>query len=63
MGKKGEVDTDGKKRRVSCHHCGNLRKKMNFCIECPYVYCQRCTLKMYEQHGEQVFEKGCPVVF
>ena len=48
--------------RVSCHHCGNLRKKTRICTICPYVYCYRCSIKMFDMHGPDVFDEGCPVV-
>lgn len=48
--------------RASCHRCGNLRKYKQLCKKCPYVYCFRCVKKMIEEHGEDVFVDGCPVV-
>ena len=29
--------------RVSCHRCGNIRKKRIICskVECPHIYCGR----------------------
>ena len=48
--------------RNSCHTCGNMRKKKVLCSECPYIYCGRCAIKLKEQHGPNIFEKGCPVV-
>ena len=52
---------DNNDRRKSCHHCGNMRKKQTKCSQCPYVFCNRCTFKMKTQHGDKIFEKGCPV--
>ena len=48
--------------RISCHRCGNIRKRSTACTECPYVYCGRCIDKMVEEHGKDVFQNGCPVV-
>jgi hypothetical protein len=48
--------------RASCHRCGNLRKKKTMCSQCPYVFCARCTDKMIEEHGKDIFMNGCPVV-
>lgn len=51
-----------REHRASCHRCGNMRKRLYLCKRCPYVYCQRCAEKMVEEHGDDVFVGGCPVV-
>ena len=48
--------------RTSCHRCGNIRKSLHECTECPQVFCNRCTEKMMTEHGLDVFKEGCPVV-
>lgn len=50
-------------RRVSCHRCGNIRKRKISCIHpsCPHIYCGRCADKMKEEHGNDIFKNGCPV--
>lgn len=48
--------------RTSCHRCGNIRKNLHQCSECPQVFCSRCKEKMVLHHGIGVFAKGCPVV-
>lgn len=48
--------------RTSCHRCGNIRKKKLCCEECPMVYCAKCCEKMKDEHGEDVFTRGCPMV-
>uniref|UniRef100_A0AAV1VGB1 RING-type domain-containing protein n=1 Tax=Peronospora matthiolae TaxID=2874970 RepID=A0AAV1VGB1_9STRA len=50
-----------KQHRASCHRCGNLRKKNVWCPTCPHIFCARCADKMHEEHGDRVFENGCPV--
>ncbi|CAI5717141.1 unnamed protein product [Hyaloperonospora brassicae] len=50
-----------KHHRASCHRCGNLRKKNVWCSICPHIFCARCADKMHEEHGDRVFENGCPV--
>ena len=54
---------DGLERRVSCHRCGNIRKRKISCIHpsCPHIFCGRCADRMQEEHGSTIFEKGCPV--
>lgn len=49
--------------RVSCHRCGNIRKKKLVCVKssCPHIFCGRCSDKMKEEHGREVFIGGCPV--
>lgn len=49
--------------RVSCHRCGNIRKRKVLCAReaCPHIFCGRCADKMKEEHGETVFDTGCPV--
>ena len=32
--------------RASCHRCGNLRKKNILCVNCPHIYCARCSEKV-----------------
>ena len=48
--------------RTSCHRCGNIRKNLHKCTECPQVFCSRCTEKMMEEHGSDIFFNGCPMV-
>ena len=48
--------------RASCHRCGNIRRKNLYCSHCPYIYCARCSQKMLEEHGHDIFIDGCPVV-
>ena len=48
--------------RTSCHRCGNIRKNLHQCSECPQVFCSRCKEKMVLDHGFGVFDRGCPVV-
>lgn len=49
--------------RVSCHRCGNIRKRKMLCPRsaCPHIFCGRCADKMREEHGADVFIDGCPV--
>lgn len=49
--------------RVSCHRCGNIRKRRQQCSapSCPHTYCGRCSEKMKEEFGADVFVNGCPV--
>lgn len=49
------------KHRASCHRCGNLRKKIKCCTNCPHVFCQKCAEKMINEHGANIFLGGCPV--
>ena len=56
------VASDKKVHRTSCHKCGNIRKKTKRCTECPYVFCGKCVIKMYDEFGKDIFEMGCPVV-
>ena len=49
------------RRRISCHRCGNIRKRIEQCTACPHVYCGRCRDKVLHQHGPSVFIGGCPV--
>jgi hypothetical protein len=56
------MNEDISHHRASCHRCGNLRKKKTMCTRCPYVFCARCADKMIEEHGNDVFLNGCPVV-
>ncbi len=46
--------------RASCHRCGNMRKKIIKCKACPQIYCRVCADLMVEEHGEDIFEGGCP---
>lgn len=48
-------------RRVACHHCGNVRKEFRECGLCPQVYCRNCADKVAAEHGQDVFDFGCPV--
>ncbi|EGZ04625.1 hypothetical protein PHYSODRAFT_535949 [Phytophthora sojae] len=62
-----EVDSNGNvvdtlmRHRASCHRCGNLRKKNIRCPLCPHIFCAKCADKMIEEHGDRIFENGCPV--
>ena len=49
--------------RVSCHRCGNIRKKKFVCTvaHCPHIFCGRCVDKMKEEYGPSIFVSGCPV--
>mmetsp|Transcript_5147 Transcript_5147/g.7877 ORF Transcript_5147/g.7877 Transcript_5147/m.7877 type:complete len:571 (-) Transcript_5147:180-1892(-) len=49
--------------RVSCHRCGNIRKRKVICPRpsCPHIFCERCAEKMKDEHGDKVFVEGCPV--
>lgn len=49
--------------RVSCHRCGNIRKRKVFCSRssCPHTFCGRCADKMKEDYGPAIFNVGCPV--
>lgn len=47
--------------RKSCHLCGNIRKSVLLCKECPYIYCMKCQVKMTSQFGDTIFTNGCPV--
>mmetsp|Transcript_34623 Transcript_34623/g.32986 ORF Transcript_34623/g.32986 Transcript_34623/m.32986 type:complete len:462 (-) Transcript_34623:358-1743(-) len=49
--------------RVSCHRCGNLRRKIIVCErpQCPHIFCGRCADKMKSEYGADVFARGCPV--
>ncbi|CEG45319.1 phd-finger protein [Plasmopara halstedii] len=49
------------RHRASCHRCGNLRKNNVQCSVCPHIFCAKCAEKMIEEHGNQIFEIGCPV--
>ncbi|KAL4167449.1 hypothetical protein KRP22_012933 [Phytophthora ramorum] len=49
------------RHRASCHRCGNLRKKNVRCPVCPHIFCAKCAEKMIEEHGDRIFENGCPV--
>ncbi|GMF51849.1 unnamed protein product [Phytophthora fragariaefolia] len=49
------------RHRASCHRCGNLRKKNVRCPVCPHIFCAKCADKMIEEHGDRIFENGCPV--
>ncbi|KAK1940586.1 Lysine-specific demethylase 7B [Phytophthora citrophthora] len=49
------------RHRASCHRCGNLRKKNIRCPVCPHIFCAKCAEKMIDEHGERIFENGCPV--
>ncbi|EEY69959.1 uncharacterized protein PITG_06502 [Phytophthora infestans T30-4] len=61
------VDSNGNyvdmlmRHRASCHRCGNLRKKNVRCPVCPHIFCAKCAEKMIEEHGDRIFENGCPV--
>ncbi|KAE8994980.1 hypothetical protein PR003_g17874 [Phytophthora rubi] len=62
-----QVDSNGNyvdvlmRHRASCHRCGNLRKKNIRCLVCPHIFCAKCADKMIEEHGDRIFENGCPV--
>ena len=49
--------------RVSCHRCGNIRKRKVVCIKpaCPHIFCGRCAEKMKDDYGQDIFIGGCPV--
>lgn len=49
--------------RISCHRCGNIRKRRILCsrASCPHTFCGRCSEKLKEEHGVDVFFNGCPV--
>lgn len=49
--------------RISCHRCGNIRKRRVLCPKstCPHTFCGRCAEKLKEEHGSSVFMDGCPV--
>ncbi len=36
-------DMNGSEHRVSCHRCGNIRKRKLYCsrISCPHIFCGR----------------------
>ena len=48
--------------RVSCHRCGNIRKRKVICSnpQCPHIFCGRCADKFEEEFGKKVFHDGCP---
>lgn len=46
--------------RRSCHRCGNMRKKVTKCAKCPHIFCRVCAGMMIFDHGESVFQGGCP---
>lgn len=50
-------------RRISCHRCGNIRKRRVTCSSdsCPHIYCGRCHEKTLAEYGPIAFESGCPV--
>ena len=48
--------------RATCHRCGNMRKLCLQCCRCPYVFCKQCVTKMNDEHGDETFSDGCPVV-
>jgi hypothetical protein len=48
--------------KATCHRCGNIRRDYTRCVRCPYTFCNKCTDKMIDEHGQQVFVGGCPVV-
>jgi hypothetical protein len=60
---KQAITVQREEQRVSCHRCGNIRKKKTVCskINCPHIFCGRCTVKMKEEYGEAAFIRGCPV--
>lgn len=33
------------RHRISCHRCGNLRKKNVRCLKCPHIFCQKYVRK------------------
>jgi hypothetical protein len=49
--------------RISCHRCGNIRKRRTICsrANCPHTFCGRCTDKLKVEYGNEVFLGGCPV--
>lgn len=49
--------------RISCHRCGNIRKRRVHCINanCPHTFCGRCSDKLKIEYGCDVFAIGCPV--
>ena len=60
-GKHGDVlpltipASNTERHRVSCHRCGNLRKRNVLCSRCPHTFCCRCSDKMREEHGVRCF--------
>lgn len=58
-----QVQQNQLEHRVSCHRCGNIRKRKVFCsaASCPHIFCGRCADKMKEEYGSRVFIGGCPV--
>lgn len=55
--------THSPEHRISCHRCGNIRKRRILCQRtvCPHTFCGRCSDKMKEEYGINVFAGGCPV--
>ena len=60
---KGPKIRDSEYHRVSCHRCGNIRKKKIVCsvVNCPHIFCGRCSDKYMDEYGSDVFDGGCPV--
>jgi hypothetical protein len=52
--------TYGKKHRLTCHLCGNIRKIGVLCSNCPMTYCSTCVQRMIEENSASAFERGCP---
>lgn len=47
-------------RRASCHRCGNIRKAILPCPNCPHITCLNCAAKLLQEFGPACFEKDCP---
>ena len=58
-----QIQQNQLEHRVSCHRCGNIRKRKVFCsvVSCPHIFCGRCAEKMKDEYGYDVFIGGCPV--
>lgn len=55
--------TSANDHRISCHRCGNIRKRKTVCsrTNCPHTFCGRCSDKLRLEYGQEVFINGCPV--
>lgn len=55
--------TNPNDHRISCHRCGNIRKRKTVCsrANCPHTFCGRCSDKLRLEYGPEVFSNGCPV--
>jgi len=56
----GDVQVKLKAHKSSCHRCGNVRKQIVLCPSCPNTFCKRCSERLREEHGDNVFIDGCP---